>query len=82
MVGENIEVVGVRFGSGSSGNKMFILEEYGMNLIKFVEEVYIVYWCGIVFVRDNWKMCFSIEVEVLIVVKFVVIFIVIFVVFK
>lgn len=39
MVGENIEVVGVGGGSGSSGNKMFILEEYGINLIKFVEEV-------------------------------------------
>lgn len=43
MVGENTEAVGVRSGSGSSGNKMPTLEEYGTNLTKLAEEVHIVY---------------------------------------
>lgn len=38
MVGENTEAVGVGAGSGSSGNKMPTLEEYGTNLTKLAEE--------------------------------------------
>ena len=39
MVGESADSVTATVGSGSSGNKMPTLEEYGTNLTKLAEEV-------------------------------------------
>jgi ATP-dependent Clp protease ATP-binding subunit ClpC len=41
MVGESTEAVGAGVGGGSSGTKMPTLEEYGTNLTKLAEEVFL-----------------------------------------
>lgn len=41
MVGENVEA-GATVGGGSSGNKLPTLEEYGTNLTKLAEEVFLI----------------------------------------
>jgi ATP-dependent Clp protease ATP-binding subunit ClpC len=41
MVGESTEAVGAGVGGGTSGQKMPTLEEYGTNLTKLAEEVFL-----------------------------------------
>ena len=46
MVGESAEAVAAGLGGGSSSNKMPTLEEYGTNLTKMAEEVFLVSRCS------------------------------------
>jgi hypothetical protein len=45
MVGESTEAVGAGVGGGSTGQKMPTLEEYGTNLTKLAEEVFLSLLC-------------------------------------
>lgn len=57
MVGESADSVTATVGSGSSGNKMPTLEEYGTNLTKLAEEV----WRGHGFLYEGRRSCFIVN---------------------
>jgi len=57
MVGESADSVTATVGSGSSGNKMPTLEEYGTNLTKLAEEV----WRGHGFLHEGFRSCFIVN---------------------
>ena len=57
MVGESADSVTATVGSGSSGNKMPTLEEYGTNLTKLAEEVR----KGHSFLHEDGRLCFIVH---------------------
>jgi hypothetical protein len=76
MVGESTEAVGAGVGGGSSGTKMPTLEEYGTNLTKLAEEVFLFFChislsCVIELVTTSHQ-CFSSSISTVIHFHFVV----------